>query len=136
MQSMKQLNKWQSALMSIGALLMVIGASVAMFLRGVAPWLFCVGAVCYVSMQLLQGYEGSSFTIRRLKRIMTMSDLLLLFTGLMMFADDGNPLGFDQITYVSYIKGNWVVLLLIAAVLQFYTTFRISSELEKEQKKP
>jgi hypothetical protein len=52
-----------------------------------------------------------------------------------MFAGNGNPLGFDQITYISYIRGNWVVLLLLAAVLQLYTTYRISSELEQEAKK-
>ena len=131
---MKQLNKWQTAILAVGALLMVTGAAVAMFLKDVAPWLFSAGAVCFVSMQMLQDYEGSNFTIRRLKRIMTISDLLLLLTGFLMFIDHGNPLGFDQITYVSYIKGNWVVLLLIAAVLQLYTTFRLSSELEKERK--
>ena len=131
---MKQLNKWQTMVLAVGALLMVVGAATAMFLKGVAPWLFSVGAVCFVSMQMLQSYEGSNFTIRRLKRIMTISDLLLLFTGVFMFIDHDNPMGFDQITYVSYIKGNWVVLLLIAAVLQLYTTFRLCSELEKEKK--
>lgn len=114
---------------------MVAGAAMGIFLRHAAPYVFAVGAVCYVSMQMLQRYEGSDFTIRRLRRIMVLSDLLLLFTAVLMFADNGNPLGFDHITYVSYIKGNWVPILLIAAVLQLYTTYRISSELEKEAKK-
>ena len=131
---MKQLNRCQTAVLAVGALLMVTGAATAMFWRNVAPWLFSVGAVCFVSMQMLQDYEGNNFTIRRLKRIVTISDLLLLLTGVFMFMDHDNPMGFDQITYVSYIKGNWVVLLLIAAVLQLYTTFRLGSELEKERK--
>lgn len=132
---MRPLNKWQSAIFALGAILMVAGAAMSIFLRQAAPYVFAVGAVCYVSMQMLQRYEGSDFTIRRLRRIMVLSDLLLLFTAVLMFADNGNPLGFDYITYVSYIKGNWVPILLIAAVLQLYTTYRISSELEKEAKK-
>lgn len=132
---MRQLSRLESAIFIIGALLMVAGAAMGLFWREVAPYVFAVGAVCYVSIQLLQRYEGDNFTIRRLRRIMILSDILLLVTALLMFAGNGNPLGFDQITYVSYIRGNWVILLLLAAVLQLYTTYRISSELEQEAKK-
>lgn len=132
---MKQLSKLQSVIFALGAVLMVVGAAMGMFVPGVAPYVFSGGALCYVSMQLLQTYEGSNFTIRRLRRIMILSDVFLLLTGLLMFLNNGNPLQLDHITYVSYIKGNWVPLLLIAAVLQFYTTYRISSELEREAKK-
>ncbi len=132
---MKQLSKFQSAVFAIGAVLMVVGAAMGMFVPDVAPYVFSIGALCYVSMQLLQSYEGTNFTIRRLRRIMILSDVFLLFTGVLMFLGHGNPLNLDHITYVSYIKGNWVPLLLIAAVLQLYTTYRISSELEREAKK-
>ena len=132
---MRQLNKLENTIYIRGALLLVAGAAMGLFWRNVAPYVFAVGAVCYVSMQLLQRYEGDNFTIRRLRRIMILSDVLLLVSALLMFAGNGNPLGLDHITYVSYIKGNWVVLLLLAAILQFYTTYRISSELEKEAKK-
>lgn len=37
--------------------------------------------------------------------------------------------------YVHYIYNNWVVALLVAAVIELYTTHRISSELKKEAKK-
>jgi hypothetical protein len=131
---MKQLNKTQTIIYLLGATLMTIGAGVSLLAWSWAPYVYSVGALGFASMQMLQRYEGSNFTIRRLKRIMTISDLLLLFTGVFMFIDHDNPMGFDQITYVSYIKGNWVVLLLIAAVLQLYTTFRLGSELEKEKK--
>jgi hypothetical protein len=52
-----------------------------------------------------------------------------------MFANQGNALGLDWIYYLNYIKNNWVVLLLLAAILQLYTTYRIDHELEKEAKK-
>ena len=132
---MKQLNKLQNIIFAVGAVLMVVGAAMGLFLPGVAPFVYAVGAVAYTSMQLLQSYEGNSFTIRRLRRIMILSDVLLLFVAVLLFVGNGNPLGFDQITYISYVRGNWVPVLLLAAVLQFYTAYRISSELEQEAKK-
>lgn len=38
------------------------------------------------------------------------------------------------INYITYIYNKWVVVLLIAAVLEVYTTHRLSSELAKEKK--
>ena len=86
-------------------------------------------------MQMLQRYDGQNFVIRRLRRIMVLSDVLFLVAAVLMFASQGNPLGLDQITYVQYVYQKWVVILLIAAVLQLYTTHRIANELEKEAKK-
>ena len=37
--------------------------------------------------------------------------------------------------YVTYVHNNWVLLLLVAAMLEIYTTHRISGELAKEAKK-
>ena len=86
-------------------------------------------------MQMLQRYEGRNLTIKRLRGIMVLSDVLFLFTAVLMFANQGNALGLDWIYYLNYIKNNWVVLLLLAAILQLYTTYRIDHELEKEAKK-
>ena len=118
-----------------GAMLMVIGAGASLVQWGVAPYLFAVGAIAYTSMQMLQRYEGTNFVIRRLRRIMLLSDVLFLFTAVLMFANQGNALGLDWIYYLNYVKNNWVVLLLLAAILQLYTTYRIDHELEKEAKK-
>ena len=93
-----------------------------------------MGAMCFASMQMLQHYEGGNLIIRRLRRIMLVSDVLFLFTAVLMFANQGNSLGLDWIYYLNYVKNNWVVLLLLAAILQLYTTFRIDHELEKEAK--
>jgi hypothetical protein len=131
---MKQLNRWQSAAFLVGGALMVVGAGcfVTGFMQHVACWVFLVGAVMFTLMQSMQTYEGRNIAIRRLRRIMLLSDVLLIVSALLMYASDGNPFQFDQITYVQYIGNNWVVALLIAALLQLYTTFRISKELEKE----
>ena len=132
---MKQLNKWQNAIFVVGALLMVIGAVAGIFKWYYFPYVYALGAIGYTSMQMLQRYEGRDFTIRRLRRVMVFSDVLLLLTAVFMFASQDNSLGLDRIIYLQYVNNNWVVVLLVAAILQLYTTYRISSELEKEAKK-
>lgn len=132
---MRQLNKYQTAIFAVGAVLMVIGAAAGLFWPHVAPYIFAPGAMAYASMQMLQSYDGRNFVIRRLRRIMLVSDVLLLLTAVLMFMGNGNPLGMPWLSYLFIVRNNWVVVLLIAAVLQLYTTFRISAELEKEAKK-
>lgn len=132
---MKQLNNWQNAVFIIGALLMLAGPVLSILKWIYFPYVYAIGAIGYVSMQMLQRYEGSNLTLRRLRRIMLMSDVLLLFVAVLMFASQGNALGLDWIYYLNYVRNNWIVVLLIAAALQLYTSFRIGSELEKEAKK-
>ena len=127
---MKQLNRWQTALFITGAVLMVIGAGTSLLRWDAAPWLFAAGALAYTTMQMQQTYEGRNFTVRRLRRIMAFSDFLLLLTAVLMFISRWPQLGgLDWLTYVNYVHNNWVITLLIAAILQLYTTYRIDNEL-------
>ena len=127
---MRQLNKVENAIFVIGALLMLAGAIAGLFRWQWFPYVYAVGAVCFASMQMLQRYEGSNFTIRRLRRIMLLSDVLFLLTAVLMFISRWPQLGgLDWLTYVNYVHNNWVVTLLIAAILQLYTTYRIDNEL-------
>lgn len=132
---MRQLNKWQSAVFVAGAFLMVIGAASSLLKWGLAPYVFAVGALGFASMQMLQSYEGSNFVVRRLRRIMLLSDVLFMVSAALMFAGNGNPLHLDWMTYLQYVHQKWVATLLLAAILQLYVTHRISHELEREAKK-
>lgn len=132
---MRQLNNWQNAIFLVGALLMVVGAGASLLQWSAAPYVFALGALGFASMQMLQRYEGSNFVIRRLRRIMLLSDLLFLVSAVLMFASQENVFGLSHITYLQYVYNKWVVTLLIAAILQLYTTHRIGNELEKEAKK-
>ncbi len=132
---MKQLNSIQNAVYLIGALLMVVGAGTSMLAWKFAPYIFAVGALAFVFMQFLQRYEGTNVVIRRLRRMMLISDFLFLLSALLMIANTGNFLGLDYITYIEYVYNKWVITLLIAAILQLYSTHRISKELDKEAKK-
>ena len=129
---MKQLSKTQTLIFVVGALLMVIGAGASLLAWSPAPYVFAVGAIAFTSMQFLQRYEGSNFVIRRLRRMMLLSDGLFLLSALLMFASMGNVFGLSQVNYITYIYNKWVLTLLIAAILQLYSTHRIDRELAKE----
>ena len=85
-------------------------------------------------MQLLQRYDGKSFVIRRLRRMLIISDVLFLVAGLLMLANQSNFFGLNQLLYIKYVHNNWVVVLLVAAILQLYAGHRIANEIEKEAK--
>ena len=129
---MRQLNKIQTLIFLVGALLMVVGAAASVLAWKLAPYVFAVGAIAFTSMQLLQRYEGTNFVVRRLRRMMILSDFLFLLSALLMFASMGNVFGLSQIDYITYIYNKWVLTLLIAALLQLYSIHRIDRELAKE----
>lgn len=132
---MKQLNRTESIILLLGAVLMVVGSGANIFMQPWSPYVFAMGALAFVLMQLKQRYEGRNVTISRLRRIMIMSDVFFLLSALLMFAGNGNCFGLDRLTYIKYVHNNWVVTLLVAAILQLYSTHRISSELDREAKK-
>lgn len=132
---MKQLNRIDNAIFLAGAVLMVVGSAANIFMATWAPYVFATGSLAFVLMQLKQRYEGRNITIQRLRHIMIVSDMLFLVSALLMFANQRNIFGLDALTYLKYIHNNWVVTLFVAAILQLYTTHRISSELEKETEK-
>ena len=131
-QTMKQLNKAETILYLLGAVLMVVGSGANVFLQPWAPYVFAAGAIAFVLMQLKQKYEGHNFTLRRLRRILMTSDLFFILSAVLMFANMNNLFGLGAIFYVEYVMNKWVVALLVAAVLQLYATHRIGHELEKE----
>lgn len=132
---MRQLNETENVIFLCGAVLMVIGSAANIFMASWAPYVFAAGALAFVLMQLKQRYEGDSITIRRLRRITVVSDLFFLLAALLMFANRSNLLGLRWDYYLNYIHNNWVVALLVAAILQLYSTHRIAHELDKEAKK-
>ena len=132
---MHQLSNAESIFLLLGGLLMVVGSGASLFLQSWAPYVYAPGALLFVAMQLRQRYEGSDFVIRRLRRIMILSDVLFLLAALLMFANTSNFLGIQYLSYVKYVHNNWIVALLVAAVLQLYASHRIAHELEKDAKK-
>ena len=138
---MKQQNKAQSVIFILGGLLRVIGTGCFVFMwhQKVVCWAFLVGTVLFALIQLMQTYDGDSFTIKRLKKIQAVADIFFVLSGILMvdsayqfflpLFNDGQNTGY--FTYLEYIYNKWVVLLLVAAILEIYTTHRITSELNK-----
>lgn len=125
----------ETAVLLVGGLLMVIGAGASMLLQSWAAYAFAPGALLFAAMQMRQTYEGQNFTVRRLRRMLLLSDALFLLAGLLMLANQSNFLGLSQLLYIKYVHNNWIVVLLVAAILQLYASHRIANELEKEAKK-
>ncbi len=132
---MRQLSNIETWMMLIGGLLMVVGSGASLFLQSWAPYVFAPGALLFAAMQMRQRYDGDDFTIRRLRRMMLLSDGLFLVAALLMFANQENFLHLNYLTYIKYVHNNWIVVLLVAAILQLYTSHRIANELEKHAKK-
>lgn len=138
---MKQLNKIQNAVFMLGGVLMVIGAGCFAF-GFIYPkvllytcWVFLIGTVCFGGIQAMQLYEGKSLVIHRLKRIQGLADICFVLSGISMvdtvyaFARHWFS---NYETYITYFYNKWVLFLLVAAILELYTTHRISNELKKE----
>ncbi len=142
---MKQLNSIQNFIFLAGGALMVVGVALNFFgVMKVAACLFLLGAVCFGGMQMLQTYEGRDVVIRRLRRIMTLADVLFIVSGLLLLEQNFNflmPLfhkyGMQGMVYYAQyvVHNNWVLVLFVAALLELYTMHRISNELAKEAKK-
>ncbi len=116
---------------------MVVGAGcfVMMWQQKTVCWLFLVGALMFGTIQASQSYEGNDTAIRRLKRIQNLADLLFVFAAILM-VDSAygffRPLFSNVIDYINYVFNKWVILLLIAAILEVYTVHRIDHELSKK----
>ena len=139
--TMKELGKIQNYCFAAGALLMVVG--VGCVVLGVLPHLmsvvFAIGAITFALLQMSQTYSGNSMTIKRLRKIMVIGDICFILAAILQLEHCYKflaPHFYSNIDgmmfYTQYIYNNWVVPLLIGAVLEMYTTHRISSELKKE----
>ena len=136
---MKQLNKLQSILYAVGGALMVIGAGcfAIMWQQRAVCWLYLVGATLFCLMQSMQTYEGTDFVVRRLKRIQAVANIFFMLAGILMIDTAYmffRPLFDSSIAYVDYLYNKWVVLLLIAALLEIYTMHRIDHEMKKDKR--
>lgn len=136
---MKKLNKIESILFMLGGMLMVtgIGCYVFMLAPSITCWLALTGSILFSTLHMMQGYEGSQLAIKRLKRILNIADLLFVIAGILIVDSTYNflrPAFENQESYITYVYNKWVLLLLIAAILEVYATHRIDYLLKKQGK--
>ena len=136
---MKKLNKIESILFMLGGMLMVtgIGCYVFMLAPSVTCWIALTGSILFSTLHMMQAYEGSLLAIKRLKRILNIADLLFVIAGILIVDSTYNflrPAFENQENYITYVYNKWVLLLLIAAILEVYATHRIDYLLKKQGK--
>ena len=131
----------QTLILSLGALLLVVGVVVnVMSVGGVFSPLvvsasaiaYAVGALLFAAAQFRQTYEGTDLTMRRLRNIQVIGSVALILSGLLLLEQTFGivkPLVATSLdgynAYYHYVHGNWGVLLLIASILELYTTLRM-----------
>ena len=114
------MSKYYSAIATVGAVALLLGAALQITQLAWAPYLYLIGAIMFAYVQVMSGYEGKNIIIRRLCRQQIIGATLLVVAGVMM---------------ILWKRNEWVVCLTIAAVLEMYTVFRIPQEEEKEKNK-
>lgn len=114
------MSKYYSAIATVGAVALLLGAALQITQLAWAPYLYLIGVIMFAYVQVMSGYEGKNIIIRRLRRQQIIGATLLVVAGVMM---------------ILWKRNEWVVCLTIAAVLEMYTVFRIPQEEEKEKNK-
>ncbi|MCD7714115.1 MAG: hypothetical protein LUI08_04215 [Prevotella sp.] len=139
----RPLTRMQSALFVAGGVLMVAGMGCFVLIR-TPQWAqiarlwaavaYLAGAVLFAVLQIMQSYRGGDFVIKRLKNIMTMADLLFVLAGVLMIdtcTEFLRQLFSNPVNYFNYLYNKWLVVLLVAVVLELYSVNRISYKLRK-----
>ena len=114
------MSKYYSAIATVGAVALLLGAALQITQLAWAPYLYLIGAIMFAYVQVMSGYEGKNIIIRRLRRQQIIGATLLVVAGVMM---------------ILWKRNEWVVCLTIAAVLEMYTVFRITQKEKKEKNK-
>ncbi len=129
---MKQLSAIQNAVLGLGALLMLAGAAVFPFQHLAACVMFVCGVAMFTAMMFLAGYEGSSFTLKRLRRqqLFSLVCFVIAAVAMAMLTWDIRH-GSFMFRFVHH--NEWVVFLAIGSLVLLYTSFRIPAELKKEK---
>ncbi len=100
----------------LGAILLLVGAILKMLFGDVASYIYTVGAALFAVMQFMGRVRGSNFAVRRLVTMQTIGSFALVAAGVLMF---------------THHRNEWIVAMTIGALLELYTVFRISHEMNK-----
>ena len=111
---------FQTILYRIGGGLIVLGSLLPLFAPTAAPFVFALGALLFGCIQIADRYDGKNFIIKRLRRQQVMGALLLIVTGYLMIS--------SYFQWTPFRGSEWKVTLMIAAILELYTIFRIDYE--------
>lgn len=132
-------------MMTIGGVLLLVGAMVMITGWGYAPYIYLLGSVMFASAQLSDRYDGDDMILKRLRLQQVLGSILLVITGFLMFSSNYHQqLMFNNSmndTLRSFLltltaRNSWIVTLSIATLFELYSSFRIDArnkELEDKE---
>jgi hypothetical protein len=112
------MKKYLPILQQLGGILILLGITTLFGQWQYARYVYCLGAVLFAIPQLLDTYKGENLVLKRLYRQLSFGAMFMLLSGVLMFTMHHNE---------------YVLSLSIAAVIEVYAIFRISS-IEKKTK--
>ena len=100
----------------VGALALLVGLVLRMFLPGYYAVVYISGAVLFAVTQFLLRPRYDGLVMRRLVAQQQLAGMLLIGAGVLMF---------------THYNNEWILILLCATVMELYTVFRLSHEEKK-----
>jgi hypothetical protein len=139
------MNKMINVMMTIGGVLLLVGAMVMITGWDYAPYIYLLGSVMFASAQLSDRYDGDDMILKRLRLQQVLGSILLVITGFLMFSGNyhqqlmfNNSMNDTLRTFLLTLtaKNSWIVTLCIATLFELYSSFRIDArnkELEDKE---
>lgn|GEM_PF-45358 len=104
-------NKFTTLIFILGAILLLVSSVLVMEHVSWGKYTFAIGAALYIMNRMRQNYAGDDFRLKRMNRFNLINAVLLV-----------------AISYLQFHGNNaWVVLLLVVALLEMYTSFRTAA---------
>jgi hypothetical protein len=107
-----------SALFVTGAVLLLTGAMTYITRWAFSPYFYMIGACMVAIAQIYTPRKWDSVVLKRLYRQQIAGGIALVVSGTLMFLTHGNE---------------WIACMMIAAVLELYTSIRIPQEEKKAE---
>lgn len=102
----------------LGALALLAGAALRLFVPEYYSYIYMAGAVVFAVTQFLLRPRHKHFMVRRLVTQQQVAALLLVAAGVLMFVLKNNE---------------WVMVMFCGAIMELYTSYRIPAEVEKHK---
>lgn len=134
-----------NVMMTIGGVLLLVGAMVMITGWDYAPYIYLLGSVMFASAQMSDRYDGDDMILKRLRLQQVLGSILLVITGFLMFSGNyhqqlmfNNSMNDTLRTFLLSLtaKNSWIVTLCIATLFELYSSFRIDArnkELEDKE---
>ena len=134
-----------NVMMTIGGVLLLVGAMVMITGWEYAPYIYLLGSVMFASAQMSDRYDGDDVILKRLRLQQVLGSILLVITGFLMFSGNyhqqlmfNNSMNDTLRAFLLSLtaKNSWIVTLCIATLFELYSSFRIDArnkELEEKE---